>query len=382
MKKEYFEQKQFPVGAGEKFVEKRKELSLPAIEIKNKVLWVNPAFKEAPFKLQKGKQTKLGMFFTPRVFDSQLREYKNLVIMPESSEGRSGMIGSVIFRDKEGRLYRDVDIKGAGAFSKSVLVEEYMVDNSQHDRYRDKDDEARGLLDFGYALHDKEYSEKFLKAGIRTHRILGILGLKEVIGPAGSKVPVKDAKMTGRLTQKIEPVIAVRAFGTKERIDYVMFPKSERDQTQRHKAALQDAKMLVTQELGKNPDQFSNEQYLFWFAETLGVQIAKIRKLNLHHGYLSEHNITLDCRIVDLDSVTTVEEEIAEKKKTNHIIAETDLYEDDLERAKASLKSLVTATGAVWHSSEDIQEIIENIYKESYEKELQNKYDARKNFGA
>lgn len=97
------EKKQFPTGTGEQFLEKRKELRLPAVEVKNTVIWVNPAFREAPFKLKQGTQSPLGIFFTPRPEAYSDEEIRNSFVMPEDDIGRSGLLGEVVFRDREGR---------------------------------------------------------------------------------------------------------------------------------------------------------------------------------------------------------------------------------------------------------------------------------------
>lgn len=380
MKKEYFEEKQFPVGAGEEFVEKRKELSLPAVEIKNKVLWVNPAFKEAPFKLEKGKQTKLGMFFTPpRPADKQQKETFKLSIMPEEGAGRSGLIGSVIFRDQEGRLYRDVDIKGIGAFEKRWNDSYAVTEIQQHD-YHDSN-EALGLMDYGHALRDQEYSEKFLKAGIRTHRVLAIIKPEEIVDQQGMKIDIKQIKKQKYdkhdaallhnpvIPKKLDPVILVRAFGTKERINYVLghnIPK------ERIYYAIEDARKMVAQELNRDPKTFSLMDYLFWFAKELGKQVAKIRKLKLHHGYLTNHNISLDCRIVDLDSVTTIRETTADEKKRNIPTTEKKLFNHDFNMALASLSDLLNTI--LFISPFELGKIsyseLKKIYADAYAGEL------------
>ncbi len=45
--------KELPIGIGKAAEPKE---TLPAVEVKNRVTWVNPAFPEAPFKLKIGAQ--------------------------------------------------------------------------------------------------------------------------------------------------------------------------------------------------------------------------------------------------------------------------------------------------------------------------------------
>ena len=60
---------------------------------------------------------------------------------------------------------------------------------------------------------------------------------------------------------------------------------------------------MVAQELGRDPNEFNEWEYLRWFSRTLAENVARMHKAGFIHGYLTGHNITLDCRIVDLDSV-------------------------------------------------------------------------------
>lgn len=109
---EGYRSKELPIGSVEKIIKEREKLTLPVENVKNTVVSINPAFPEAPFKLEQGKPTRLGLFFT----SSQTKEAKSLTISPEEKEGRSGLLGSIVFRDKDGLLYRDVDLKGTGYF--------------------------------------------------------------------------------------------------------------------------------------------------------------------------------------------------------------------------------------------------------------------------
>ena len=51
--------KNLPLGTGETFAQERAKETLPALEVKNTVLWVNPAFKDTmPFKIEQGNFIK------------------------------------------------------------------------------------------------------------------------------------------------------------------------------------------------------------------------------------------------------------------------------------------------------------------------------------
>ena len=59
---------------------------------------------------------------------------------------------------------------------------------------------------------------------------------------------------------------------------------------------------MVSQELGYKRT-ITDKEYFEWFAKTLGENVGIMHRNGWTHRYLSSHNVTLDCRIVDLDSV-------------------------------------------------------------------------------
>lgn len=79
----------------------------------------------------------------------------------------------------------------------------------------------------------------------------------------------------------------------------------------------EDAKKLVSQELGRENNPFSDQEYLDWFAETLGKNVGLMHKNGWFHSNLSHHNITLDCRICDLDMVKDIKKEKERKIDEN-----------------------------------------------------------------
>lgn len=326
--------RKFPIGLGKEFLDERKKNVLPTLEVKNTVVWVNPAFKEAPFDLKKWQSTKLAQFFTPETGQYPPEEIHKLIVMPEESTGRSGSPGSVIFRDREGRLYRDIDMKGIGLFRTKEDSKPYV--SVIHPTGEEAN--AWGIVDYEDAVTDKDASEKFLVAGIRTHRVVAIVKLQKLVDKKGQKITISEATQRDFMLPKdVEPVIVVRAFGTKERVNYL-----KTGGTLRVQKAFEDARALVAQELGKNPKTFSTEEYLKWFAKTFGSNVARIRTLKLHHGYLTNHNITLDARIVDLDPVIGVEQAVARIAHDRGIvITEDELYRYDYDKARQTFRWLM-----------------------------------------
>lgn len=89
---------------------------LPAQEVGNRVLWVNNAI-EAPFRLEVGKSTVLGMFLVPgEVYAKKFQ----VEVLPRHH--RSALLARIFLQDKEARVYRDIVIKGLGMIG-SVFAE-------------------------------------------------------------------------------------------------------------------------------------------------------------------------------------------------------------------------------------------------------------------
>lgn len=300
------QEKSYPIGLGK---EAGPEEKLSAVEVKNEVVWVNKEV-EMPFDLKEGKPTKLGVFLTYN--PGGKGRILNVGIMDEHF--RSALLGKVIFQDKEGRLYRDVDIKGIGPIgvrrwetregedaTSRMGVEPLEFNTAQN---LPRGSMPWGFYDYAYAENDREMSEFFVRKGLRTSRVLAIVDLKEIVGGDGNKISITEAKKRKYINTTTDPVVEIRAFGTKARIA-----------NRNDKKFLEDGKAMVAQELGKDPKMFTNKEYLTWFAKTLGEQVALLHNEGYQHNYLTSHNITLDCRIVDLDSVAPFSEKTSQRYK-------------------------------------------------------------------
>lgn len=316
--KESKENPRLPIG-GTAELNAKKE-TLPAVEVKNHVLWVNPDFPELPLRLptaeelkratENGKtiSTKFALFLTPAPGEKE----KTFSLEVAPLHGRSGILGRVIFKDREGNLYRDIDIKGGG-YSCIDSIDDKDFNNRKlglcvgpvKRRYSDG---SLGIVESDRAFWDRDMSEKFLKAGIRVPRTIAIIALEEIVDWNGGKIPVEEAARQGAIIEPMSrPVLEIRAFGTKSRLEDVSggesYEQMARDENRR-RLMLKDARQLVAKELGKTPESFSWEEYFEWLAETVGRNVGLMHKNGWCHHYLSAgHNITLDGRLVDLDSV-------------------------------------------------------------------------------
>lgn len=337
-------------------------------QVKNRVLRVNSNLN-FPFNLAKGKPTQLGLF-AQRVLEEptpQTRKHK-LEVLPQ--HGRSALLGRVVFSDNKGHIYRDIDLKGIGLLFKPDLTSSPVAIVSNPGKTHSLEEGRYGLLEKETAIYDYDKCEDFLEAGIRTVRTIAIIGLEELIVNR-RRTSLADAIKRGVIDQNFHPVIQVRAYGTRARIEdlfdsdlhpFEWVGASISDIIKYSKTSdllLEDAKKLVTIELGK--ETITDDEYLKWFAETLGRNVGLIHKNGWLHGYLISHNITLDCRIADFDSVTDLNKTTQEK------------YKEELHSVQLALMRLVGNVKG--RNIENIEDRNDPLF-ESLWKRFRKSYDA------
>ena len=240
--------------------------TVPAVEVSNHVLYVNSAL-DLPFDIKVGEPTNLGLFITEQPHAGQ--QSRDLEV--KIHHGRTALLGRVVFGDKgEGtkkELYRDVDIKGLGYIktgfpelnrSPTTSVEAVKIQQQNPEK-------SWGILNSGDAFRDKDCAEMFHEYGIRTHRVIAIIALEEIIHQ-GKRISITEAKSLGLLPENSEPVLEIRAFGTHARLKDVhfdSFTELSLDAKSRAKRNLivEDARLLLAQELGVDPENFGAEQH-------------------------------------------------------------------------------------------------------------------------
>jgi hypothetical protein len=314
--------RKIPTGMGGELNKAMLENLVRFKKVKNKVILVNPKLN-LPFKIE-----ELGLFAQSTLSEkTHPFESGQHWIEAWSAHGRSAFVARIIVDDG----IRDIDIKGGGyVYGGNSILEP--------GKPRIDGEEYFGLREKKVAIEEHRLSEEFHNAGIRTARILAIMELEEII-VGGQPIPLKEAREKwGLMDNKFQPVIEVRAFGTKARIMDVIdildfngvisgFEKEKKN------LLIEDAKKLVSQETGEN--LMSNINYLEWFASTLGQNLGLMHKNGwVHHG-LNSHNITLDCKIVDLDEVTIID-------KSN---PDFDEISKDVSRALGTFSELTRALG-------------------------------------
>ncbi len=325
---------EFPIGEKE-FLGNRQEIILPMREVEASEYWTNPVFENRlPFDMK-----SFHFMLAPARMIAEDEKVRGLMPSPEAAGmGRSGIARPFIFEDNAGNRYRDVNIKGCGGIQsiRQNGAPTFEVLPITIDKINTT--ESIGVLSLNEALADRDNAERLISEGIRTYRVIAISKLKEIIDEEGQRVSVEDAKGRRLIVRSMEPAIELRALVTNERISYLQGLQSDNARArERARLALKDARALVAQELGR--DVLSTQEYLEWFAKTLGSSIAKLKKAQLYHGALHAQNITLDCRMVDLAGleypVPQLQWEIHETQ-----------YQRDIASAKRSLKDLVNYAGA------------------------------------
>lgn len=308
-----------------------------AIPVKNKVLWANKDFSHV-FPMKEGKRSEFGMMLTTNRGAQDGREVYSM-----QTHNRSALLMRGAFKDAQGRIYRDVDLKGTGyidATDAYAVVRRTNAYSGSQSSY--------GICDWGYAERDRRKTEYFLEKGMRTHRTVAIIALKEIVD-IGERVPLKKAFEKQLIRSDEEPVIQVRAYGTKARIV---------NAGNMNGLFLEDAIELVGQELRK---KMTTKEYMQWFAETLGTQVGILHSAGNSHRYLTDHNITLDCRITDLDSVGKFPKERMSRRQEAL---------DDTRKAASSLKTLSRYAGrydsAIYGGFENSADFESFLYEKFY----------------
>lgn len=268
---------------------REKVITLPFVRVANEVVWVNP---EIPVvKLTVGQPCNLGLMIN--LDQEKVPSACSLEVLP--THCRSALLGRVFFRDNDGTLYREIDLKGIGAIRWTMLIPS---PGSIIDPFED-DTCPYGLADKDWVEHNIKMVQVFKEVGIRVCPTIAVVKLLEIIDRLGKPISLENARYLGIIAPEREPVIEIRAFATKTRALNICSPYTAI--FSRSIPLFEDGKALVAAELGKK--SLTIDEYLEWFAKNFGRQIRLIHNLELIHRYLTPHNVTMDCRLVDFDSV-------------------------------------------------------------------------------
>ncbi|MBU3978881.1 hypothetical protein KJ980_06850 [Patescibacteria group bacterium] len=276
-----------------------KDRLLVCSPVKNKVVLVNPEI-DSSLDLKQKEESSLPLFVRSAFPYLIKRKQGEQLLEGWSGHERSTLFTRKKFKDKQGRWYRDVDFKGNGYVRNGTVELPGGVARAGLVGVPS----LFGLLEIKEAFKEYEKSEEFLAAGIRAPRILAIINLEEIIY-GGGKLSLEKARERGIINKDFQPAILVRAFGTRARPRDISEGTGLNKETK--KVILEDAKELVGEELGRGKiNPLTNAEYLDWFAGTLGYNVGMVHRRGDLHGLLSGHNVTLDVRLCDLDTVEKI----------------------------------------------------------------------------
>ncbi len=176
-----FPSNKVPLGEAKKLNDAKNTWS--TTETKNEVVWVNNQI-DFPFKINVGERTNLAALLSLDKSDTREVEL-------EKDHTRSAILGRVIFRDKQGNFYRDVDLKGIGL---SIWVDGIPIGTTTDDidKPRLRPGEVPGLQRIEAAHYEADFAEKLVKIGIRTSRVIAIARLDEINATEGI-LSIEDA---------------------------------------------------------------------------------------------------------------------------------------------------------------------------------------------
>ena len=111
-----------PVGDGGKLERQtdrnKRERTLLFTPVKNRVIMVNPNI-HAPLRLVQGEPSPLGLF---AIRENTWPEEAEIALEIMPGHSRSALLTRALFSDNEGRIYRDIDLKGQEPFIKIPRV--------------------------------------------------------------------------------------------------------------------------------------------------------------------------------------------------------------------------------------------------------------------
>jgi len=312
--------------------------------------------------------------------DEQLLDFAHFAIEPESPDGlwvdhRPGHNRSLVFsnedvHDRHGNNLGKINIKGTGFVSLGgvgPIMEAFKGRHILPERHRRTlspkkielggyyRDTVFGLMSVEDAYLDYDNGEKLSALGIRTSRGLAIIKLDTIFYPGKGIIKVAELKQEGLLPEDFDPAVYVRATGSDHRVrdyeDPEFFARSNKKWLKERKAkAFGLAIERVEAELGA--ENFTILEYVRWFAKTLGEQVGILHKNGYAHGglykrptgYVHPVDITLDCRILDHDSIRTIGSLRHKGINTEDAEIMLSIYvRNDLTSAKNSLEALLTS---------------------------------------
>jgi len=204
--------------------------------------------------------------------------------------------------DKTGLRWEDIHVKGAG-YTPPQSREQL---RAAHWYKKKKSYEGMyyGLLDEAEALRESNNAELFARLGIRSERVLCVTELDELMDDDGPK-PVSyfrsDSTPTERrISDNFVPALLIRALRTNTRLSQMSGAGLPGE---RAPGEIRRAMELVSEEINEPGMRDDPRRFVRWFAGSLGHDLGVMHRNGYVHRWLHGQNVTLDARIIDLDSV-------------------------------------------------------------------------------
>jgi len=298
----------------------RSEAQFLTVPVSNEVTDINPEFQKQ-LDIDVGQSSGL-----VRLWSGE--EERGILLGAETRHNRVANIDNTFVIDSHGLRWEDIDIKSPG------LTEIGVGDNELQlfpwERMPETEFvEARiwGGNELTSARRAFRYQQILEHLGVRTYKSLFVTKLNEWMYH-GKKVPIsqipvvpRDAEAKGHedgIPDGFSLAAEVRACRTKTRMQAI----SEREVlTEGNRVYIQKeidrARVLVAEERGLA--NVSVPDYIDWFIDSYGRNLGLMHAAGLVHSFMHPGNITLDCRILDLDSMQKLEEAfVAQSESASH----------------------------------------------------------------
>lgn len=251
--------------------------------VKNKVVWATRQVR-FPFRVQVGKSTPLGVFSIPSSRGIKLANFDYADLLSRSFF----FWKPVVYGDTHGNVYRWLRLKGVGLIRRKNVAQYPMELPHSIPRGKRRYQDNLGIVEGTNAAYTRKVSEKFLRAGIRiTPEIAHIKLFQYPVEKAG------ETRSYELFLKYLDPHVVLTAFGCLGKVADAP-----------NRALLEKAVRTVKSELGRK--RFSKGDYLHWFACTFAENLAKTHSRGWLHNNITSHNVTLDARITDFDTVSGI----------------------------------------------------------------------------
>ncbi|MEH7048623.1 hypothetical protein [Bacillus pseudomycoides] len=226
------------------------------------------------------------------------RHYRSIELTPEWRN------------DTFGNSYSARRIKGAGKYGSPNL-------NKKHTFMNIKDDQTGfvlGLLDAETSERSFLISEILLKNTIEAELPEISFKLENIYFEdehGGDIIPLKEALFKANIPLekiKTDYVIQIDALGSNYRLQDIMTPLLFKNsfktcQTTLVAQVLKEVIDFLNQEQHTNHLILNIENYINIFSKRLLINLGKLHSLNAIHGRLTPHNICMDGRLIDIDTI-------------------------------------------------------------------------------